>query len=207
MTKPHISQDCADPFLTTREAALLLGVSLRSVQNYVERGDLRAGRTPGGHRRIRTSDVHTLAEKMGIKTAELAATPLQAQLDEARRQIAERDELIATLRVRLFVPDIGEEQDWSTVDGAVAWHLIDRSGYGWGHIGAMMNAWRDANPELTRLRAELADYKRRAEASASFLVEAEAVCSANAVDIRQLRAEAEQLQTQLDAAKLAGVTL
>jgi len=153
------------------------------------------------------NEAATKLRHMDAKTPEPAANPLQAQLDEALRQIAERDELIATLRARLFVPDIGAEPDWSAVDGAVAWHLIDRSGDGWGHIGAMMDAWRDAHPELTRLRAELADYKRRAEASASFLVEAEAVCGANAVDIRQLRAEVERLQSQLDAAKLAGVTL
>ena len=152
MTKPHIQPDQADPFMTTREAAMQLGVSLRSVQLWVEAGTLDAAVTPGGHRRIRTSDVRALAEKMGIK----AASQLQDQLDDARRQIAERDELIATLRVRLFVPDIGaEEQNWSAVDGAVAWHLIDRSGDGWGHIGAMMNAWRDAHPELARLRAEI----------------------------------------------------
>ena len=207
MTRSQTPHDPADPFLTTREAALLLGVSLRSVQLWVEAGTLQAGRTPGGHRRIRTSDVHALAQKMGIKTAEPAANPLQTQLDDTRRQIAERDELIATLRARLFVPDIGAEPVWSTVDGAVAWHLIDRSGDGWGHIGAMMDAWRDAHPELARLRAELADYKRRARHAVSFLAQAEAVCSANAVDIRQLRVEVEQLQSHLDAAKLSGVTL
>ena len=54
MTRSQTPHDPADPFLTTREAALLLGVTLRSVQNYVERGYLHAGRTPGGHRRIRT---------------------------------------------------------------------------------------------------------------------------------------------------------
>ena len=171
MTKPHISQDPVDPLLTTREAALLLGVSLRSIQLWAEAGTLQAGRTPGGRRRIRTSDVHVLAQKMGIKTPE-PANPLQTQLDDAHRQITERDELIATLRARLLVPNIGAEQNWSAVDGAVAWHLIDRRGDGWGHIGAMMNAWRDAHPELARLRAEI-----------------------------------ERLLAQLDAAKLAGVTL
>ena len=145
--------------------------------------------------------------KLRHMDAEPAANPLHTQLDDARRQIAERDELIATLRARLFVPDISVDQDWSTVDGAAAWHLIDRHGEGWGNIGAMMDAWRDAHPELARLRAELADYKRRARHAVSFLAQAEAVCSANAVDIRQLRVEVEQLQSHLDAAKLSGVTL
>ena len=36
-------------------------------------------------------------------------------------------------------------QDWKGVDGAIAWHLIDRHGEGWGHIGDLMNAWLRAN--------------------------------------------------------------
>ena len=230
MVKPHIPPDHTDPFLTTREAALVLGVTLRSVQNYVERGDLHSGRTPGGHRRIRTSDVHALAQKMGIKTPEPAASPLQALKaapavmpgscdtcehgdttslhppcmeccvvmagktnrwepkkllpDLARANpvppgsapmppldwaglaahlmpdlARERDSLraeVEQLRARLAVPDqLDVDQDWSTVDGAAAWHLIDRHGEGWGHIGVLMSAWRDAHPDLARLRAEI----------------------------------------------------
>jgi excisionase family DNA binding protein len=148
MTRSQTPHDPVDPFLTTRKAALLLGVTMRSVQNYVERGELHSGRTPGGHRRIRMSDVHALAKKMGIEPA----TPMK-----------ERPDFIA--------------------------------GYDAGMVDGKRCAQRDAHPELTRLRAELADYKRRAEASAGFLAEAEAVCSANAVDIRQLRAEVERLKS------------
>ena len=39
-------------FVTTREAALLLSVSLRTVQLWVESGALKAWKTEGGHRRI-----------------------------------------------------------------------------------------------------------------------------------------------------------
>lgn len=39
-------------YITSREAALLLGVSLRTVQLWVESGALRAWKTEGGHRRI-----------------------------------------------------------------------------------------------------------------------------------------------------------
>lgn len=37
---------------TTQEVARLLGLAVRSVQLMVDRGDLRAWKTPGGHRRI-----------------------------------------------------------------------------------------------------------------------------------------------------------
>lgn len=36
-------------------------------------------------------------------------------------------------------------QNWKGMDGAIAWHLIDRHADGWGDIGAMMDAWLRAN--------------------------------------------------------------
>lgn len=69
MSRPHFAQDPVDPLLTTREAALRLGVSLRTVQLWVEAGTLPAGRTPGGHRRIRLSAVEALAQRSGLRPA------------------------------------------------------------------------------------------------------------------------------------------
>lgn len=51
----------ADPeFLSTRQAALRLGVSLGTVQNMVESGALEAWKTAGGHRRIPAASVDQL---------------------------------------------------------------------------------------------------------------------------------------------------
>ena len=47
-------------YLTTREAADLLGVSLRTAQLWVEAGTLRAWKTAGGHRRITRESVEAL---------------------------------------------------------------------------------------------------------------------------------------------------
>ena len=47
-------------FLSTRQAALRLGVSLGTVQNMVESGALEAWKTAGGHRRIPASSVDLL---------------------------------------------------------------------------------------------------------------------------------------------------
>lgn len=55
-----------DPLLTTREAARQVGVSLSTVQLWIEAGRLRAARTLGGHRRIRQSDVTMLRAQMGV---------------------------------------------------------------------------------------------------------------------------------------------
>ena len=47
-------------YLSTRQAALRLGVSLGTVQNMVESGALEAWKTAGGHRRIPATSVDAL---------------------------------------------------------------------------------------------------------------------------------------------------
>jgi excisionase family DNA binding protein len=79
MSRPYFAPDPIDPLLTTREAAMRLGVSLRTVQLWVEAGTLPAGRTPGGHRRIRLSAVEALAQRSGLRAGaeqhSLSVTP------------------------------------------------------------------------------------------------------------------------------------
>ncbi len=36
-------------------------------------------------------------------------------------------------------------QQWAGMDGAIAFHLIERHADGWGNIAAMMQAWLRAN--------------------------------------------------------------
>lgn len=43
--------------------------------------------------------------------------------------------------------DWSTAQDWKGMDGAIAWHLIDRHADGWDDVGAMMNAWLAAQAE------------------------------------------------------------
>jgi hypothetical protein len=44
-------------------------------------------------------------------------------------------------------PGVGEEgaQNWQGMDGAIAFHLIERHAEGWNQVGEMMEAWRAAN--------------------------------------------------------------
>lgn len=56
--------DAANESISTSEAAKALGVSLRTVQMWVESGVLRAWKTSGGHRRVLRSSVDSiLAER------------------------------------------------------------------------------------------------------------------------------------------------
>ena len=51
------------PVVSTREAAERLGVSVRTVQLWVESGVLDAWKTPGGHRRIPVDSVQAMLQK------------------------------------------------------------------------------------------------------------------------------------------------
>ncbi len=62
----------ASRLMTTSEAALRLGVSLRTIQLWVEARILPASRTPGGHRRIPYGAVEALAINMGLGVDEQA---------------------------------------------------------------------------------------------------------------------------------------
>ena len=61
-------------YLTTREAAALLGVSVPTAQQWVERGLLKSWKTDGGHRRILHDSVLEVLESQRQK-AELAQAP------------------------------------------------------------------------------------------------------------------------------------
>lgn len=59
---------------TTREAAKLLDVSLRTVQLWVEGGALSAWRTPGGHRRVSAASLEAM---MSARSGAKGETPAQ----------------------------------------------------------------------------------------------------------------------------------
>lgn len=61
-------------FLTTRETAALLGVSLRTIQLWVESGVLNAWKTVGGHRRIPHSAVTKFLDKQKLDMDDVADT-------------------------------------------------------------------------------------------------------------------------------------
>ncbi|MFZ4479073.1 MAG: helix-turn-helix domain-containing protein [Rhodoferax sp.] len=56
-------------YYTTRDAARLLGVSVRTVQQWIEKGYLQGWKTKGGHRRIRRSSVSQLLTQRGQSSA------------------------------------------------------------------------------------------------------------------------------------------
>ncbi|MCB5189960.1 response regulator [Methylobacillus arboreus] len=68
-----VNQDIGkEEFVSTRDASKVLGVSLRTVQLWVESGVLKAWKTAGGHRRIARSSIdHILSQRREAISTEL----------------------------------------------------------------------------------------------------------------------------------------
>lgn len=58
-------------YLTTREAATLLGISVPTAQQWVERGLLKSWKTAGGHRRIAQASVQEIVAQQLKRKADL----------------------------------------------------------------------------------------------------------------------------------------
>lgn len=79
----------AEEYCTTRDAAGVLGVSLRTIQVWVENGALQAWKTPGGHRRITVRSLEKMAE---ARLSALGATPAAALAAEPYRVLVVDDD-------------------------------------------------------------------------------------------------------------------
>lgn len=75
-------------FCTTREAARMLGISLRTAQLWVENGTLEAWKTEGGHRRI------SIASVQRLRAAEAGPAGLQSQPAEHLKVLVVEDDNI-----------------------------------------------------------------------------------------------------------------
>jgi excisionase family DNA binding protein len=82
-----------DKTLTTREAAEMLGVSLRTVQLWVEAGVLSAWKTQGGHRRVSLESIEkVLAEREVISNLK---SNTRRELSSAKNTASSLNVLIA----------------------------------------------------------------------------------------------------------------
>jgi hypothetical protein len=52
---------------------------------------------------------------------------------------------IAVANDTMTAEEARDSQRWAGMDGAIAWHLIDRHANGWADVGKMMEAWLEAN--------------------------------------------------------------
>ena len=86
-TMAEREQSDSDSTLSTQDVARLLGMAVRSVQLMVDRGELEAWRTPGGHRRISRASVDAWRAQRGVSAASApsSASASLAQPGKLRR--------------------------------------------------------------------------------------------------------------------------
>lgn len=88
-------------YLTTREAAEMLGVSLRTVQLWVESGVLSAWKTAGGHRKISMDSVERTLDERKKSLARVPASSADIRKD-IRVLIVEDDDGISSMLTYFF---------------------------------------------------------------------------------------------------------
>ncbi len=103
------------PHYTTAEVAKLLGMAVRSVQLMVDRGDLEAWKTPGGHRRITRASVERWRGRQGDAATTSGApaaapAPARAQAGTGPRVLLIEDSVhfqnLVCLLVQRHFPDV-----------------------------------------------------------------------------------------------------
>lgn len=108
MDRPDDGHDEGSDDCTTLEVARRLGMAVRSVQLMVDRGELRAWKTPGGHRRISRQSVDDwLAARQSPERQAVAQAPARrGRRAEARVLLIEDSRhyqnLVALLVQQLF---------------------------------------------------------------------------------------------------------
>lgn len=83
-------------YCTTREAAQLLGISLRTAQLWVENGQLDAWKTEGGHRRISRASVQRLLDG-GLPARFTDLTVAPQSIDRLKLLVVEDDNILLKL--------------------------------------------------------------------------------------------------------------
>lgn len=81
---PTELRDIPDDF-TTREVARVLGMSVRSVQLMVDRGELEAWKTAGGHRRIARASVDRWRDSRNLATPPAVGSGAASQASATER--------------------------------------------------------------------------------------------------------------------------
>ncbi len=97
---------------TTREVAQMLGLAVRSVQLMVDRGELEAWKTSGGHRRISRASVDRWRAVRGVAPVQpdAPAPPAAAQAQRPGRVLLIEDsrhfQNLVGLLLKQFFPDL-----------------------------------------------------------------------------------------------------
>ncbi|MDD4888801.1 MAG: response regulator [Phycisphaerae bacterium] len=103
---------------STRAVADLLGVSVGSVANWIDQERLRAGRTPGGHRRVTAADLAAFIRQQNLPM------PAELQRNSRRILVVDDDPAVRQWLVQMIQAAL---PDWEVIeapDGYAAGELV-----------------------------------------------------------------------------------
>jgi len=128
MNSPHRPSPAADPDpsqdYSTIEVARLLGMAVRSVQLMVDRGELSAWKTPGGHRRISRESVERWMAQRHSGTARAAVPQAKSTASRPRVLLIEDSVHYQNLMSLLMAQQFPEAELHIAPDGIVGLAMV-----------------------------------------------------------------------------------
>jgi len=111
---------------STLDAARVLGMAVRSVQLMVDRGELEAWKTPGGHRRISRASVDAQLARRSGGTSAVSNAPMPSRRERLRVLLIEDSVHYQNLIAMLLKQDFPELELHIASDGIVGLALCGK---------------------------------------------------------------------------------
>jgi excisionase family DNA binding protein len=96
--------EAGEELLTTREAAVALGISVSTARRWSDEGRLRTTKTSGGHRRFRVADLRGLGRSTAPRARLRLAEPPRVTLPATGEVLSQRASLLESATRSLYEP-------------------------------------------------------------------------------------------------------
>jgi molybdopterin-binding protein len=123
----------ANPILTPREAARLLGISYPTIKQWILTGKLKTQTTPGGHHRIAESSLKPFLAKDSLKP------PTESR--ERYRRVSGRNQLIGkvvSIRIEGLLAEVVLVHGYTHITAIITANAVRELGLRKGHTAAAL---------------------------------------------------------------------
>lgn len=188
-----------DSFLTSHQVGALIQADPTSIQNWVEKGWLKAFRTPGGHRRIRVRDLLTfLSEHHMPVPRDLSFKRRVMLVDDQQRELAAFARLLSPFEELLEVRALDNGIDALIQVGSFQPELIVLDVFMPSLDGREVLQRLKANPETARIEVIVASGRWTPALESEALASGALACVPKPIDV-ELVIEALGIERQAQA--------